>query len=77
MDKQNSNLKYIEELTQKLNSALKKIDDPTRIKLEKHNLQVNGISMALQRVQIGIDRTLNDPQANSKEYKKPIIAKVN
>lgn len=76
MDKQNNNLKNIEELTQKLSSALKKIDAQTRVKLEKHNLQINGISMALQRVQIGIDKTLNDTQEKYKEHKKPLISKV-
>jgi len=31
-----------------------------RTQLEDHNLQINGISMALMRVQIGIDNTLHD-----------------
>ncbi len=73
LDKQRDNLKNIEELTIKLNSALQKIDEQTRIKLEDHNLQVNGISMALQRVQIGIDRTLHGIQERTK---KPVIARV-
>ena len=76
MDKQRDNLKNIEALTTKLNVALQQIDEKTRIKLEDHNLQVNGISMALQRVQIGIDKTLHDIQAKPAERKKPVITKV-
>ena len=70
MDKQRDNLKNIEALTTKLNVALQQIDEKTRIKLEDHNLQVNGISMALQRVQIGIDKTLHDTNERTKIYKK-------
>ena len=76
MDKQRDNLKNIEALTTKLNVALQQIDEKTRIKLEDHNLQVNGISMALQRVQIGIDKTLRDIQTKPAERKKPVITKV-
>ena len=76
MDKQRDNLKNIEELTIKLSSALQKIDEQTRIKLEDHNLQVNGISMALQRVQIGIDRTLHDIQEKPTERKQIMISKI-
>ncbi len=76
LDKQRNNLKNIEELTIKLSSALLKIDEQTRIKLEDHNLQVNGISMALQRVQIGVDRTLHDIQGKPTERKKPVITKI-
>lgn len=76
MDKQRDNLKNIEELTIKLSSALRQIDEQTRINLEDHNLQVNGISMALQRVQIGIDKTLNDIKRKAKENKKPVVSRV-
>ncbi len=76
MNKQRENLKQIEDLTIKLNNALKNIDGPTRTKLEDHNLQVNGISMALQRVQIGIDRTLHDTHEKPAEHKKPVITKI-
>ena len=76
MDKQRENLRQIEDLSIKLNNALKNIDAPTRTKLENHNLQVNGISMALQRVQIGIDRTLHDTQDKSSEHSKSVITKI-
>ncbi len=32
--------------------------------------------MALQRVQIGIDRTLHDTQEKPAEHKKPVITKI-
>jgi len=76
MNKQRDNLKNIEELTIKLNGALQNIDGPTRTQLEDHNLQINGFSMALQRVQIGIDRTLHDIQRKAKENKKPVVSRV-
>jgi hypothetical protein len=76
MDRQKDNLKNIEELTIKLNGALQKIDEQTRIQLEDHNLQINGISMALQRVQIGVDRTLHDLQKKTGNKKKPVITTV-
>ncbi|MBE9525331.1 MAG: hypothetical protein IME94_00010 [Proteobacteria bacterium] len=46
---------------------------PTRTQLEDHNLQINGISMALMRVQIGIDNTLHDMQ---EKPKKSVIGRV-
>ena len=70
MGRQRDNLKNIEELSIKLNHALRSIDEQTRVKLEAHNLQVNGISMALQRVQIGVDKTLHDLSG------KPVISKI-
>ena len=77
MDRQRDNLKKIEELSIKLNSALQSIDEQTRVKLEAHNLQVSGISMALQRVQIGIDKTLHDTRGKQPvEHKKAVISKV-
>lgn len=76
LDKQRDNLKKIEELTIKLNSALENMDEQTRTKLEAHNLQVNGISMSLLRVQIGVDNALNDIKRKSSKNKKPVITKV-
>ncbi|MCU7799045.1 MAG: hypothetical protein KZQ70_02590 [gamma proteobacterium symbiont of Lucinoma myriamae] len=77
MDKQRDNLKKIEELTIKLNHALQNIDEPTKTKLEAHNLQVSGISMSLLRIQIGVDNTLNDTKRNTIEKtKKTVITKI-
>ena len=76
MGRQRDNLKNIEELSIKLNNALQSIDEQTRVKLEAHNLQVNGISMALQRVQIGIDKTLHDMPGKPAERKKVAISKI-
>ncbi len=73
MNTQKDNLKNIEDLTIKLKKALQNIDAPTRTQLEDHNLQINGISMALMRVQIGIDNTLHDMQ---EKPKKPVISRV-
>ncbi len=70
MDKQRDNLKNIEALTTKLTHALKKIDEPTRRSLESNNLVVSGISITLQRVQIGIDKALND------KPNKPLVIKA-
>ncbi len=67
MGNQRDNLKNIEALTIKLTHALKKIDESTRRNLEANNLVVSGISITLQRVQIGIDKTLND---------KPLVIKT-
>ncbi len=76
LGKQRDNLKKIEELTIKLNSALQNIDEQTKTKLEAHNLQVSGISMSLLRVQIGVDNALNDIKRKSSEHKKNVITKV-
>lgn len=73
VSKQRDNLKNIEDLTIKLNKALNKIDESTRVQLENHNLQIRGISMALLRVQIGIDNTLNDIK---EQPKKPVIRRI-
>ncbi len=76
MDRQRDNLKNIEELTIKLNYALQNIDEQTRTKLEANNLQVSGISLALQRVQIGIDKTLHDTRWKGKEHKKTVVTRI-
>ncbi|MCU7939089.1 MAG: hypothetical protein KZQ64_06875 [gamma proteobacterium symbiont of Bathyaustriella thionipta] len=73
---QRDNLKHIEDLTIKLNNALNNIDGATKIKLEANNLQVSGISLALQRVQIGIDKTLHDTQRKNRNHKKAEISKI-
>lgn len=69
INKQIDNLKAIENLAIELNTALHNIDESTKTKLENHNLQVGGISLSLQRVQIGIDRTLNDMKDSSKKLR--------
>jgi len=45
--------------------------------LEAHHLQVNGISMALHRVQIGIDKALHGAQSKLINSKKAVITKIN
>jgi hypothetical protein len=56
-----------------LNNALQNIDESTKIRLEKHNLQISGISLSLQRVQIGIGKTLHEMKDIPQ---KPKITKV-
>lgn len=76
MKKRIEKLETIQDLTVRLNQALQNLDEQTKNNLEANNLQVNGISMALQRVQIGIDKTRNDPRWKAKDSEKIKISRL-